>query len=297
METMHKATEDITKEAPLSGMADLGRYLDLDGIEAAGSDRFTDGFVHSKSAPYTIIAQTLAGEYEIGHSGSRATVGAGELFLVGPNVPMTITHRFADAGCMAAQWVHVRFTLYKSIDAMSLIDMPMRVTGQDAAEIGEVIGELLGLPKGGSIASSIVAAARISELAYCLLGLICAVSTVKPGGELLLGHSAKMAPVLTYIHEHISGPIQVADLASVACMSESHFYAAFRDAFGQPPMDYVRGLRIAAAARMLAGSAATVVEIADATGFASPYHFSRVFKRETGQSPTEYRRANELLVG
>jgi transcriptional regulator GlxA family with amidase domain len=97
------------------------------------------------------------------------------------------------------------------------------------------------------------------------------------------------------MHERLAETLHVSDLASVACLSESHFYAEFREAFGQPPMDYVRSLRVAAAARMLAGTTETIAVIAEATGFANPYHLSRVFKQQTGQTPTEYRRANELL--
>jgi AraC family transcriptional regulator len=54
---------------------------------------------------------------------------------------------------------------------------------------------------------------------------------------------------------------------------------------------YVRHVRIEFARRELAASGAPLGDIAAAAGFCDQSHFSRLFKRYTGQTPAEYRLA------
>jgi len=54
-------------------------------------------------------------------------------------------------------------------------------------------------------------------------------------------------------------------------------------------MQYVGRLRLARARELLDRSRLNVAEVARASGFCDPFHFSRVFKREFGVSPRNYR--------
>jgi AraC family transcriptional regulator len=65
----------------------------------------------------------------------------------------------------------------------------------------------------------------------------------------------------------------------------------FRKAYGCSVGAYLRWLRVARAARQLAETDASLAEIALAAGFADQSHFSNVFRRETGLSPSNFRRA------
>jgi AraC family transcriptional regulator len=55
--------------------------------------------------------------------------------------------------------------------------------------------------------------------------------------------------------------------------------------------EYLRRLRIGRAARQLAESETPLAEIALAAGFADQSHFSNVFRRQTGMSPSSFRRS------
>ncbi|MFC6903026.1 helix-turn-helix domain-containing protein [Nonomuraea dietziae] len=55
-------------------------------------------------------------------------------------------------------------------------------------------------------------------------------------------------------------------------------------------MQAVREARVRHAARLLEVTDMDVGQVADASGFVSPFHFSRVFSRAFGLSPREYRR-------
>ena len=74
-------------------------------------------------------------------------------------------------------------------------------------------------------------------------------------------------------------------------MSLSRFFDCFKKTFGMSPMQWVRRERINRACRLLADSRRNIAEVAEATGFANPYHFSRVFTSITGQTPGAFRHA------
>jgi AraC family transcriptional regulator len=65
----------------------------------------------------------------------------------------------------------------------------------------------------------------------------------------------------------------------------------FRKVYGCSVGDYLRWLRLARAARQLVETDAALAEIAFAAGFADQSHFSNAFRRETGLSPSAFRRA------
>jgi AraC family transcriptional regulator len=66
---------------------------------------------------------------------------------------------------------------------------------------------------------------------------------------------------------------------------------AFRRCFGCSVGEYLRRLRIERAAVQLGGSDVPLATIALAAGFSDQSHFSNLFRRETGMSPSAYRRA------
>ena len=72
-------------------------------------------------------------------------------------------------------------------------------------------------------------------------------------------------------------------------VSRAHFFRAFRREMGQSPYGYHLQLCIRRASDMLRNSALPVKEIANALGFRNPYHFSKLFKKKTGLSPSQYR--------
>ena len=81
----------------------------------------------------------------------------------------------------------------------------------------------------------------------------------------------------------------VAELAEAYGMSEGHFIRQFKAYTGQTPLEYRAFKKTETAKSLLVGTDMSVTDISLSLGFDDPLYFSRVFKRQTGISPREYR--------
>jgi AraC-like DNA-binding protein len=102
--------------------------------------------------------------------------------------------------------------------------------------------------------------------------------------------SAPVARVLTWIEANPEDPSPVETLAAVAGLSAARFKTRFKQEVGVPPREYVLRQKIKVA-RMLLG-AGSVTDTAFQLGFSSSQYFATVFRRFTGESPTEFLRKN-----
>ena len=87
----------------------------------------------------------------------------------------------------------------------------------------------------------------------------------------------------------LAEPLSLSELASVACLSPSHFLRTFRELFGSTPHAYLTALRVGKAKGLLEGPD-SVTEICSQVGFESLGSFSLLFKREVGCSPAAFRK-------
>ena len=86
-------------------------------------------------------------------------------------------------------------------------------------------------------------------------------------------------------------PLDVATLARVAHVSQSHFIREFRATFGETPHRYLQRRRVERAMFLLRETDRTVTDICLDVGFNSLGTFSRTFRAIVGESPTAYRRS------
>ena len=82
----------------------------------------------------------------------------------------------------------------------------------------------------------------------------------------------------------------VAMLAANLCMSRSNLYNKIKVLTGVSPVEFLRKFRINTAARMLIETDMSVSQIIECVGIESASYFSKVFKQEFGETPSEYQR-------
>lgn len=112
--------------------------------------------------------------------------------------------------------------------------------------------------------------------------------------------SRRISRVLKHLEGHaaqsFSGPVDLAALASIACMSKYHFLRSFRRVTGVTPHQYLLGLRLRRAACRLLGTAEPVSAIAYDCGFGDLSTFNAAFRAQFGTSPGGFRRAAVSLT-
>ena len=86
-------------------------------------------------------------------------------------------------------------------------------------------------------------------------------------------------------------PLDVAELARAAGLSQAHFSREFRRAFGESPHRYLLTRRLESAASLLRTTDRSVADICFSVGLQSVGSFTTSFTRTYGMSPTAYRAA------
>lgn len=99
----------------------------------------------------------------------------------------------------------------------------------------------------------------------------------------------ELLAVLHYIDEHLAEPMSNARLSEIALSSESRFIRRFREATGRTPARYVQERRLERASELLVSTDHSIDRIAEASGFANRYYFTRVFTQRMGLPPGRYR--------
>ena len=93
------------------------------------------------------------------------------------------------------------------------------------------------------------------------------------------------------VRESYRDPLSLAGVAREVGIHPSHLARSYRKHFRQSIGESVRTLRVELAARELVSSSASLTEIGIRLGFFDQSHFCRVFRRQTGLTPAQFRSA------
>jgi len=100
----------------------------------------------------------------------------------------------------------------------------------------------------------------------------------------------RLVHVLAYLRHNCTRSIDLDEVAERFGYSPRNFRRIFRDATATTPHDYLVKLRLCRAMRALRASDASVTAVALESGFNDGNYFSSAFRKQTGMSPSRYRR-------
>lgn len=107
--------------------------------------------------------------------------------------------------------------------------------------------------------------------------------------------SHTISHLVDYIDAHLHTPPTLADIATVAGLSPSHFARKFRRSVGMSLDRFIIRRRIARSLDMLAEEPTPIADIALQLGFSSQSHLTRIFSATMGTTPAKYRREHRWL--
>jgi AraC-like DNA-binding protein len=89
-------------------------------------------------------------------------------------------------------------------------------------------------------------------------------------------------------------PFNLRDVAEQLKMSPAQLTKKFSKAFGEAPIRYVTALRVEAAKKMLRETELTLEQISERCGYPNGFYLNRVFVRQMGQTPSQYRKLHRM---
>ena len=108
------------------------------------------------------------------------------------------------------------------------------------------------------------------------------------------GWSARVAAdVIRYIEQNRSKPIRLEDVCHAVSMSGNYLNTLFKSVTGRTIVQYASEYKLEQA-KLLLHQAYPIQEIAAMLGYYDLYHFSKAFKKATGQSPSRYRQTGDF---
>ena len=99
-----------------------------------------------------------------------------------------------------------------------------------------------------------------------------------------------MKSVMAFLEENMSNQeLEIENLAEHLFMSRTVFYRKLKSITGLTPVEFVREIRLKRAVQLMDSDDYTISQVAYMTGFRAPKYFSKVFKKATGLTPSEYK--------
>ena len=172
----------------------------------------------------------------------------------------------------------------------------VQLTGQAASQFLAGLHELPFLAKGGSCPAAAELMGQLaaetddtphsrarSQLAFALLCELSGADSAAPALPPLVQEA------MEDIRANYAGLYGVEELSERLGVSKSHLVRMFTAALGIPPGRYLTKVRVEAAMRLLLHREYTLDVIASLCGFSGANYLCRVFKKETGHSPAQWR--------
>lgn len=133
---------------------------------------------------------------------------------------------------------------------------------------------------------------RMQMLLYHIWILICENHNPAPNSNVSsqVKNIERLKSILSFIHSHYAEKITLENIASSAGLCRSECCRFFKKHMNESLFDYLLSYRIEQSLPLLLDTDHTVTEVSGLSGFSNPCYYTKIFKKQMGISPTEYRK-------
>lgn len=107
--------------------------------------------------------------------------------------------------------------------------------------------------------------------------------------SLMVSGTNPVQGALAYIHDHLDQSLSLSQVARHVHMNPNYFSEVFKRDTGQNYIEFVTQAKLRKAMVMLSETPAKISEVANQIGYEDIKYFNRLFKKFTGQTPSEHR--------
>lgn len=252
------------------------------------------------SSPFTRIFLVTEGRAWLHLPKGKVELRPGYAYIV----PAYTLHSYECDGDFALYYLHVHEGFKNVTDVFNAYEFPSEVKA-DAVYESLFAAACQAYPDAGLPASNPISYDNDSRLyAYidkysslalhermALRGfsLMLVARFLAEGEPRLWTKDERIMRIIHYINDHLCEPIEMDELADVACVTKSYLIRLFTKTLGVSPIRYVKRKKIERAQLMLMTEHIHVKEVAFRLGFDDHSYFIRLFKKVTGLTPNDYR--------
>ncbi|TDF95496.1 helix-turn-helix domain-containing protein [Paenibacillus piri] len=211
----------------------------------------------------------------------------GQLYLLPAGMKLSYSPVNAD-NTLGKYWCHFSATM-GDINLFQMLELPHWIEVRDESKLERQFQELIELHGSNAVSAPL----RIKSLLFDIISGYIEQSAEEELHLTVTTTNSKINSVLSYIENHLAESMSVEELAKLVHFHPNYFMNYFKSMMGLSPIMYVNKKRLEKARRLLATTDMSISDIADGIGM-ELYYFSRLFRKQTGMSPSEYRRASGM---
>ena len=210
------------------------------------------------------------------------TFSAGKCYIIVPNEKENVISDKDDP--YEAYWIIIRGP--KTVDFLKRCNLPCHNDVFDFGKVAECVEILHNALFNISPANEYVEASILNAALYQVMALHLS--------EMSAALSQDTIPqrIKKYITENYFNSISVDSIAQSLNFSRNYLYTLFKNDYGISIQEYILNLRIEKAKELLMNNELLISEVALAVGYSDSLYFSRIFRKKTGISPTQYAKEN-----
>lgn len=266
-------------------------------IQYGGHD--TDLYIHSHSDFNELVIVTDGSAVHMVNS-EEYTVKKGDVFVVGSDTVhgyrrtenfriCNIMYRHDDMlshlpDIAASAGFQALFVLEPQMARAQSFESRLKLSRESYAAVKALLDDMVKEYEHGGECRKTMLTAQFAQLA-AMLSRMYSFEDGKDEQDII-----NIARAVSYMENHFDRNVSAAELAELSHYSQRHFLRIFKSAYHCTPTEYITDLRISRGCALLKSSGMTVSETAEKCGFDDVNYFSRLFKKKTGVTPSEYKK-------